>query len=493
MIKKLITLLLASTFLFSCSSNKEYLKREDWEPSVKANLDNLISKYKNDNNYVVFDFDNTCSIFDVEEQLMIYQLQTLSFGIGPNEFKDILLTDLNKDTSINGYGYFTDDTKEMSYEDLVSDLYDSYSYLYTNYGPFNYMGVSEDRLDALHEESSFIDFSTKMMMMYDLVQDIESIDVAYPWILYWFSGLKENELYSLACRCYAKYASVPSESMTWTTQGIGTRTGGTSINWVKGVSVSENIKELYKNFSDNGIDVWVCSASHVDVIRAAIDSFGLHEYCTGVIGMNSSIKDGKIYNSYDYETGYPYYSKPNGNWEKMNKSTNAQTQGIGKVKAIKNTIYKEYNKGPIAGFMDSTGDYNFCTEFSSLKLAVCFNRANRKVTDGGGIIAPLAMYQKNVLKYDLDKANKNNDTLYLLQGRDENDTRTFRSSNETIRLGETNSKLYAGENNQVLYEYFISHNLSTEQIVNTFCIKTSSSELGFSYGFLNSYDGYHNI
>ena len=41
--------------------------------------------------YVVFDFDNTCSIFDVEEQLAIHQLKTMTFAITPEKLPDVLV------------------------------------------------------------------------------------------------------------------------------------------------------------------------------------------------------------------------------------------------------------------------------------------------------------------------------------------------------------------------------------------------------------------
>lgn len=211
---------------------------------------------------------------------------------------------------------------------------------------------------------------------------------------------------------------------------------------------------------------------------------------------NKVDEDGKYLNEYDYETGCGYYANADGKWTKMTTAEKSQTQGKGKVIAISNAIAPEYdNHGPIAGFMDSTGDFNFCTEYETLKLVVCFNRANRKVTDGGGIIAELAMFQKDKLGYDLKKANDAGDTFYVLQGRDENGLRTFRSSNKTIILGETEEKLFKNEDNDVQLQFMIENSMSTKDIVNTFCLKTDKdsevNKQGFKYGFLTEYDGYH--
>ena len=178
----------------------------------------------------------------------------------------------------------------------------------------------------------------------------------------------------------------------------------------------------------------------------------------------------------------------------MTRPTKAQTQGVGKVTAIANAIAPEYgNHGPIAGFMDSTGDFNFCTEFETLKLVVCFNRANRKVTDGGGLVAEVAMYEKDTLGYDLAKANAAGDTLYVLQGRDENGKRTLRNSNRTIRIGSAEEVLFNGPENEAQLQRMIDDGMTVRDILNSFAIKQAAGENGFDFGtgFLTEYAGYH--
>ncbi len=160
------------------------------------------------------------------------------------------------------------------------------------------------------------------------------------------------------------------------------------------------------------------------------------------------------------------------------------------------TIAPEYNNhGPIAGFMDSTGDYNFCTEYETLKTVICFNRASRKVTDGGGVISEIAIYERDSLGYDFTAADAAGDTLYLLQGRDENGLRKLRPSNYTMTLGADTEKLFKDEDNEAQLQYIIDNKMTVEEAINKFAIKTAADEegnrLGFKYGFLNEYGGYH--
>ena len=465
---------------------------DGFAPHVQKAIDDFIAMYGGtENAYAVFDFDNTCSIFDVEEQLAVYQLQVMAFAFTPDEIEEILFTELgDHDEDRTGLGY-----GKGSYADWVADISAAYRYLYNHYGPFTAKGLTKAEQAEIQADPMWAEFATKMRAMYDLVYDAESPAVAYPWVLYWFTGMTEQEVYDLAYASHSYYGSVESSKVTWTSPAIESKVGVVSYTWTSGTGVSNGVKELWKALDKAGIDVWVCSASAIDPIRAAIDAFGLRDYCTGVIAMTRTLVDGKYVNSYDYETGYGW-KVVRGQWVKDNLALGAQTQGIGKVQAINNAIMPKYNgAGPLAGFMDSTGDWNFCTEYKNLKLVICFNRASRKVTDGGGLASAIAVYQKDYLGYDLATANANGDTLYLLQGREENGLRGLRSTSYTMTLGATEAKLLRGYDNYVQLYYIISNKLTTEEAINLFTVKTSASdsEISIKYGCVSEYAGYHNI
>ena len=134
--------------------------------------------------------------------------------------------------------------------------------------------------------------------------------------------------------------------------------------------------ELFKILQRNGMDVWVCSSSGIDITRAAIDAFGLHDYVTGVLGMTVKLDGNNEYiNSYDYETGRAWMINEKGNWEK-NKKTNIGTVTIseGKVEAINNVIYPIYGVGPLASSISSNLGFHMATEYENLKLVVVINR-----------------------------------------------------------------------------------------------------------------------
>lgn len=514
--RKLISVFIALIMvmsLVSCTGNKgggeeetvKEIELDSWSPVVRNGINAMMSKYGkfakdyDDTVYAVFDFDNTCSIFDVEEQLAVYQLQHMAFAEDMDQEKlgEVLATGLGDLTEKRGRDYCQ---RNASYNNWITDITNAYGKLLDKFGPFTPQGLDDETALTVQKTDEWKEFATKMRAMYDLVYDSESADVAYPWVLYWFTGFSEEEVYSLAKASHEYYKEQESEYVTWTSPDIKSKIGICEYDWVSGVSVPDNIKELMSALQKNGIRVYICSASSTDVVRAAVDVWGLHDNVNGLIAMTNKLDDGKYMNEYDYTTGYMWIASDGGKWEKGKLATKAQTQGKGKVTAIDNVLVKEFGHGPIAGFMDSTGDFNFCTEYKTLKIVCCFNRASRRVTDGGGLIAELAVYQNMDLGYDFEKAEEAEDIYYVLQGRDENSYRSLRDSDATVRLDEREEEAHIFRNypdgqenlNEAQLEYMRENKMTTEEIIDTFAIRTSEDDednkLGFEYGFLDKAD-----
>lgn len=479
-----ILAVLAFCLMIFPAKSQIHVQRSDWAPDVKAAINDFMNRYHHRRNaYVVFDFDNTTSIFDISLQLMPYQLETMAFELTPEHLE----SDLNRAV----------DPSVAILKNMKEDICRDYAMLYKKYGPFSHAGVDEATAGRLGKDAHWLDFATKMLGLYDVMEENQSVPDAYAWIQAWYDGMTEQQVYDMAFRCHKMHQNIPTSEVTWKGPRLKTKAGPMDNTWTSGIQVTENMKELWKALHDNGIDVWVCSASDINVVRAAVDAFGLHDYCKGVVAMTARLtSDGRYRLGYDYENGCCCLALPDGSWTKGTTPSNALTAGPGKVTAINNVLLPMYGgQGPMAGFMDSSGDFNFCTEYKSLKLVICFNRATRKVTEGGGLIAELAIYQRDVLGYNLQKANIAGDTYYVLQGRDENGLRTFRPSNATLRLGQSGEKLFDGEDNYRQLDYMKQHRMSTEQIINTFCRFKAKGDpdnpLPFAYGFLRSYAGYH--
>ena len=93
------------------------LTSKNWDPIVKATLNDTMTRFGHTAKdydpsirpYAVFDFDNTVSVLDVEEQLAIYQLEHLRFAVKPDKMYEVLTTgipDVNMDLG-KDYGNLT--------------------------------------------------------------------------------------------------------------------------------------------------------------------------------------------------------------------------------------------------------------------------------------------------------------------------------------------------------------------------------------------------
>ena len=501
--KRVIPFLLAIVMLLSLSAcgKKETAEISDQtEQTVKETagfsdqtrqaVKDFVAMYGKDspdyqgNAYVVSDFDNTTCVFDITYQSIVCQIERMAFAMDPHALETALAVGLDLNADQNA--------------EWIADIAAAYAYLWETYGPFTPAGVDEKTEETIQSDPMWMEFAAKMRAFLYHVEDTTPEEVNYAWILYWFSGMTQDEVYDLFYRSCSENEKVESEWVTWTSpKEVESLLGVIECAFQRGVSVTQDVKDMLKAFHDGGIDVWICSASHLDGVRAAVDAFGLSEWVTGVIGMTQTMENGVYLPSYDYENGYAWDNLGDGKWQPSEYRIQALPGMEGKVTAVENALVPRYGCGPLAGFMDSSGDFNFCTEFDSLKFVICYNRANRKITEGAGLIAVLAVYQQETLGYDLAKANAAGDTYFVLQGRDENGLRTMRPSNETIRLGEKKAQLFANKDNETLLQYAVEHGLTTADFLNTFAYATPADDpgnlLGIEYGHLETYRGYHSV
>lgn len=470
-----------------------------WSDEVRQALCDFIAANGTDapdydpNVYTVFDFDNTTAIFDSADQLMIYQLERMAFPLSPDALMKALFGSLDLAGEITLPG-----GRKCRYDDWYADLSAAYRRLYQTYGPFPACGLSEEAAKTVQKDPFWQEFATKMRLLYDLICENEGEELAYGWITFWFAGMTEQQVYDLALASHRYYGRKKTSRELWRSPAdLPSRLGAVRCSWLSGFGVTEEVRELMLALRAHGIAVWICSASFSDIIRAAVDAFGLHEAVSGVLSMACRTENGIYLPETDRERDFAWICLPGGAWVRDTVPQCAATQGMGKVTAIQNVLCKKYGHGPAAGFMDSTGDFLFCTAFRTMQLALCFNRADRRLTDGGALIAALAVYQRDTLGYDLRKAQEAGDILYLLQGRDENGLRALLPGRSSLLLDESEPKLFRGAENDLLLNELLRRSMTTAQAILSFAPATPAEDrrnlLGFRYGFLTETPRYRSL
>lgn len=373
------------------ASDKELLVG-NWAPETRAAMQAVIDKNAGKGKYVVFDFDNTTVINDVEEALLVYQIENLEFKIKPADMYGVLKTQIPDMYAAVGKN---NAAREVTSEQLAQDIVSSYTWLYNNY-----KGLSGTKsLEQIHASNEYKDFAAKLRYMYSAVGDTFDASVSYPWVTYLFAGMTPAEVRTLAGRShrywmeYGKYTEIKWTSPT----AIPGKSGVITAAYLTGIALTDELVDLYQTLVANKIDVYVCSASFVDVILAGASDpqFGLGVPEKNVYAMQLKLKNGTYIAEYNYDFG--------------GTGKYAQTQGPGKSTVIKNFILPKYNgAGPIMVFGDSAGDYNMMTDFADMQLGVIFNRY-RKASDP---IHSLSVKAANTI----GQANPK----YVLQGRDNN-------------------------------------------------------------------------
>lgn len=310
------------------------------------------------------------------------------------------------------------DGKNITPATLVADITSDYEWIYANYEGFE----GDKDLNYIHASNQYQDFAAKLRFMYGNLGDYFDHAVSYPWVGYLFTGMTPDEVQELAAashQYWADYGRYAEE--TWTSPvELPGKTGIVSIDFITGLTFTDELKDLYATLQANGIEVYIVSASPIDTVLAANETMGYNLPEDHVYAMRNKLgEDGRYINEYNYDWG--------------GEGKYAQTQGEGKSTIITNFIAPQYdNAGPLMVFGDSSGDWNMMTDWmesGDTELGVIFNRYRKPGSD------PIWQGSNEAAQSIGDP-----DARFVLQGRDEN-TGELRPSEKSILLGETDEVL----------------------------------------------------
>lgn len=415
----LLPFLLLSFLLFclnGCQKNEKTisnsLDRLNWSEKNHIALNGFINdygiggKYYNPKKspYAVFDWDQTCAHFDVEEAMMRYQLSHLLFKISKDQFKGLF------SEKINGVSQLSSDFQNINLADINQDLINDYNFLYDHFSGLK----GTMTLDEIQGTPQYKDFIAKIPFLYDGYCSTPGIgaDYGYPWVLYLFSGYTTEEVKAIAKDAISFELSNQLSKQTWQSPAdFSTKSGMVSYSFKSGLRIIPEMQNLISTFKNHGIEVFIVSASYKPVVEvfSGIATFGYNVSPENVIAMElATTADGKILP--EYKAG----------WFK--------TQRQGKVEAINKIIKQGLGKNwdPLFSAGDSDGDYEMLTGFPDMKLSLIWNRVK------GGDIGTLC-------KKAVEEMNSTS-PRYLLQGRNEN-TGVALPASESILFGKTTGQL----------------------------------------------------
>lgn len=393
----------------------QVLEKGNWESSLHTRLSKLIeengkmsSNYSETKKpYAVFDWDNTTVINDIGEATFTYQISNLEFKMTPERFEQAIRNGLPEDNFKEEFN--NKDGEAVNINKIAKDLVSDYTFLSNEYSGMN----GTKSLEEVKQTPEFKDFSAKLRYLYEAVGGTFSSDISYPWVTYLYAGMTSEEVGALTEKSIDFALKDDLVYETWESPSdLKGESGQVSVTFKRGVRSVKEMQNLYKTLMDNGIDVYVCSASYYDVIipYATNSKYGYNVPKDHVFAMRLEKDDKGVIQS-KLDAKY------------------AQTQGEGKTKTIKELIAVHHDGAePILIGGDSNGDYAMLKDFPELQVGLIFNLL-RDPNKGIGLLAKEAVdtYEKE-------------DEKYFLQGRDENKG-VLISGRETIKLDKTEAKL----------------------------------------------------
>ncbi len=396
------------TQVLASAIKQEYLAQGRWDAFNRDQLNQLIAQYGKDSPnynplkrpYIVTDFDNTSVFLDIEEATLIYQLQQLAFAVTPEQLNTIIRKGISKQNFVADYN--NSQGQAVNIDKIAPDIVQSYAWLYTHYSGLK----GNQSLAQIQTSPHYQNFISKMRYLYAAIGDTFDHDVSYPWVTYLFAGMTEVEVRDLVQKTVAWQKSQPIGPVTWTSPSdLKGQAGVISVTWENGLRPYAEMQDLFQAFQNNGIGVYVCSASYIDVIKEIISNpnvgFNIPDSHAYAMELERD-SQGRILP--EFRKGYD------------------QTQGKGKTRTIEKFLVSKYGYGPLFIAGDSEGDQNMMQDFTDTKKVLIVNRLRKPTTDIGKFSA-LAV-----------QSYGQSNPKFLLQGRDAN-TGQFTGSINSISYG----------------------------------------------------------
>ncbi|MBQ9309858.1 MAG: hypothetical protein IJ222_03235 [Bacteroidales bacterium] len=388
--KKLFVIFTAAALFAACNSP---MPRGDWSKAPYKALCHLMNECKAEAgaagrnvNYAVFDYDNTTVMSDVELAAMSWQIENLRFKFGPSRVHEIFSRHIPDLDSVLVKAGAEGISARMLLDDLASD----YAAMLSAAGVSCGEELSEGQLSEVQAMPEFADFRVKLWGLYEGVYHTFDYREGFFIIAGMFDGFTYPELDAMVKEAVrAQVAKGRIQDIVWESPDMG-KAGKVRYEIPDGLALSREMRSLYSSLKDNGIDVYVFSAS----MEAAVEAMACDpEY----LGLDTSRvfalrmrKDSTGLVLQEYQPGYvrPYKE--------------------GKTEAIKAYVAPLYDgRGPVLVGGDSVGDLSMLTSFPDMRVGLIIDKGQK----GPGI--------GELRQKALDAENGGEPSRYVLQRRDD--------------------------------------------------------------------------
>lgn len=304
-------------------------------------------------NYAIFDYDNTTVLQDVELACTAWQIENLRFKFTPDQVESLFsysIPDLDK--ALPGIG-----AEGISSRMLISDIASDYRSMLQIAGVSCGWELTTEQLDEVQQMPEFLDIRAKIWCLYEGLFFAFSYHEAFPVLMAMFHGLTYPEVDALMKEgIAAQVAKGRLGDVIWESPEMG-EAGKVSYIIPDGLALSKEMRNLYKALPENGIDVYVYSASMEAVVEAMACNPAYLGLDTAQVFSLRLVKgeDGLV--SQDYLPGY------------------VQPYKTGKTEAIRTYTTPKYDgRDPVLIGGDSNGDYSMLTSFPDMRVGLIIDK-----------------------------------------------------------------------------------------------------------------------
>ena len=304
-------------------------------------------------NYAIFDYDNTTVLQDIEYTFSLWRLENLRFNFTPGDVWDIFsapIPDLDAvlaDAGADG----------VSARMLISDMADDYREMMAAAGVSCGNELSAGQLAELKGSDCWQDFRVKAWALYNGVGETFGYRVSCPVLMAMNHNMGYDEFDAMAREeIAAQVAKRHLENITIESPDMGM--AGKVVQTVPdGLALSREMRKLYKALPENGIDVYIFSASLEALVETmACDPAYLGLDTAQVYGIRMR-RDSTGMITQQLMPGY------------------IQPVKTGKTEAIKAYIAPLYGgRGPVLVAGDSNGDYSMLTSFPDMRVGLIIDK-----------------------------------------------------------------------------------------------------------------------
>ena len=265
---KLLIFFAAAVLIAACGAP---MPRGNWSKAPYKALCKLMKECKEESiragynaNYAVFDYDNTTVMSDVELAAMSWQIENLRFKFDASRVKEIFSRHIPDLDSVLVEAGAEGITASMLLEDIESDYESMMSSQRVKCGE----ELSAEQLAEVSKMPEFADFRVKLWALYGGVYHTFDYREGFFIIAGMFDGFTYPELDAMVKEAVkAQTAKKCIKDIVWESPDMG-KAGKVRYEIPDGLALSKEMRNLYSALEENGIDVYIFSASMEAAVEA---------------------------------------------------------------------------------------------------------------------------------------------------------------------------------------------------------------------------------